>query len=223
MKMLLCHTFYQQRGGEDHSYEAEAALLESRGHDVVRFTMHNDEVQRLSRWSVASGAVWSQRAYRMVRELLKRERPSVMHCTNLFPLISPSVYYAARAEGVPVIQSLRNYRLVCVNGFFYRDGGVCEECLEKPVGWPGVVHACYRNSRAASAANVAVASAHRAPGHVGSGRHAVCDADRVRQAEIHRGRVSRQSNRVQAELHRAGSRSWHGPRGLRRICRAPRP
>ena len=164
MKVLLCHVYYQQRGGEDHSYEAEAALLESRGHEVVRFTMHNDDIRRLSRWSVGRGAIWNRRSRREVGEILRRERPSVMHCTNLFPLISPSVYYAARAEGVPVVQSLRNYRLICANGFFYRDGGVCETCLDRSSGWPGVVHACYRDSRAESAASVAVASVHRTIG-----------------------------------------------------------
>jgi glycosyltransferase involved in cell wall biosynthesis len=164
MKVLLCHTYYQQRGGEDHSYEAESALLESRGDEVLRFTMHNDEIDRRSPWSLAGGAVWSQTAYRTVRAILRRERPSIVHCTNLWPMMSPSVYYAAKAEGIPLVQSLRNYRLVCVNGFFYRHGGVCEACLDKPVGWPGIVHACYRDSRAASAASVAVAGVHRAIG-----------------------------------------------------------
>jgi glycosyltransferase involved in cell wall biosynthesis len=63
-----------------------------------------------------------------------------------------------------VVQSLRNYRLLCANGFFYRDGGVCEACLDKPIGWPGVAHACYRDSRASSAISVAVAGVHRAVG-----------------------------------------------------------
>jgi glycosyltransferase involved in cell wall biosynthesis len=164
MKILLCHTFYQQRGGEDHSFEAEAALLQARGHSVVRFTMHNDEVNRASRWSVAGGAVWSQRAYRELSRVLQEARPSVVHCTNLFPLISPSVLYAAKAAGIPVVQSLRNYRLLCPNGFFYRDGGVCEACLGRSVAWPGVAHGCYRGSRAASAVNVAVTGVHRAVG-----------------------------------------------------------
>ncbi len=164
MKILLCHAYYQQRGGEDVSFDAEAALLESRGHEVVRFTMHNDDIASRSGWSVATGAAWSRGVRRALGEILERERPAVMHCTNLFPLISPSAYVAARAAGVPVIQSLHNYRLVCANSFFYRDGRVCEACLDTRTGWPAVAHACYRQSRAASAVTVAVSRVYRSVG-----------------------------------------------------------
>ena len=73
-----------------------------------------------------------------------------MHVQNFFPLISPAAYYAAQAEGVPVVQTLRNYRLFCSNALFFRDGHVCEDCLGKTPPWPGVVHACYRGNRAAT-------------------------------------------------------------------------
>ena len=72
----------------------------------------------------------------------------MIHCTNVFPLISPSVYYAARAEGVPVVQSLHNYRMLCINGCFMRDDRVCEDCTSKTIPWPAVLHRCYRQSRA---------------------------------------------------------------------------
>jgi glycosyltransferase involved in cell wall biosynthesis len=81
---------------------------------------------------------------------------------NFFPLISPAVYYAARAEGVPVVQTLRNYRLLCSNGLFFRDGHVCEDCLGKTLPWPGVIHACYRESRAGTVPVAAMISIHRA-------------------------------------------------------------
>src|SRR5690606_31761854 len=85
----------------------------------------------------------------------------VMHCTNTFPLMSPSVYRAARAEGVPVVQSLRNYRLLCPGALFLRDGKVCEDCLGKAFAWPGVRHGCYRGSRAGSAVVAGMTAAHR--------------------------------------------------------------
>ena len=75
----------------------------------------------------------------------------VVHVQNYFPLISPSVYYAAARNRVPVIQSLRNYRLICLSGQLLRDGGPCEDCVGRHLPWPGVYHACYRNSRATSA------------------------------------------------------------------------
>ena len=161
MKILLCHNYYQQPGGEDQSFAAEARLLEQRGHDVLRFTRHNDAIDGLSRWDVVRRTLWSRQSYRELRRLIRRERPDVMHCTNTFPLISPAAYYAARAEGVPVVQSLRNYRLLCPNALFLRDGRVCEDCLGKTIPWPAIVHGCYRESRAASAVVSLMLAGHR--------------------------------------------------------------
>lgn len=162
MKLLLCHNYYQQRGGEDESFEDEAALLAEHGHDVVRYTVHNDSLATMGGWQAARRTLWNGDTYRALRTLIRRERPVLMHCTNTFPLLSPAAYYAARAEGVPVVQSLRNYRLLCANALFLRDGRPCEACLGKAVGWPGVVHACYRGSRAASAVVALMTATHRA-------------------------------------------------------------
>jgi glycosyltransferase involved in cell wall biosynthesis len=162
MKVLLCHNFYQQPGGEDQSFAAEARLLEERGHQVIRFTLHNDAIEAMTRWDVARRTLWNPDAYRQLRRLIRRERPDVVHCTNTFPLLSPAACHAARAEGVPVVQALRNYRLICPNALFLRQGQVCEDCLGKAVPWPAVVHGCYRNDRAATAVVAGMLTAHRA-------------------------------------------------------------
>ena len=160
MKILFCHNFYQQPGGEDQSFAAEASLLESHGHQVLRFTRHNDTIARMRGFEVAQRTIWSRDTFHKLRELIRRERPAIMHCTNTFPLISPAAYYAARAEGVPIVQSLRNYRLFCVNAYFLRNGCVCEDCLGKGVPWPGVLHGCYRTSRTSSAVVAATIGLH---------------------------------------------------------------
>jgi glycosyltransferase involved in cell wall biosynthesis len=164
MKLLLAHNSYQQVGGEDMVFQAEARLLESRGNEVVRYTKHNDQVAQLGRASLARITIWNGDTYREVRALLRRERPEVVHVHNTFPLISPAIYYAARAEGVPVVQTLHNYRLVCPNALLFRDGHRCEECLGKRIPIPGVVHACYRQSRAVSGAVAAMLTVHRGVG-----------------------------------------------------------
>jgi glycosyltransferase involved in cell wall biosynthesis len=162
LKVLLCHNYYQQPGGEDRAFADEGQLLETHGHPVVRFTLHNDVIAQLSRLDVARRTVWNRAVYEQLRRVIRAERPAWMHCTNTFPLISPAAYYAARAEGVPVVQSLHNYRLLCPNGLFHRDGRVCEDCLGKRLPWPGVLHACYRQSRAASAVVATMLGVHRA-------------------------------------------------------------
>ncbi|MGD0901127.1 MAG: glycosyltransferase [Thermoguttaceae bacterium] len=161
MRILLCHNYYQQPGGEDQSFAAEAGMLESRGHEVLRYTLHNDAIGQMGRLAVAARTLWNRQSYRRLRDLIRAHRPAVMHCTNTFPLISPSAYSAARAEGVPVVQSIRNYRLFCANAYFLRDARVCEDCLGKLLAWPAVLHRCYRGSRAATAVVVAMQAGHR--------------------------------------------------------------
>ncbi len=161
MKILLCHNYYQQRGGEDESFVAEAAMLEAHGHEVLQFTLHNDSIKTANLLTTATQTWWNQQVYRKLRDLIRSTGPAIMHCTNTFPLISPAAYYAAQAERVPVVQSLHNYRMFCLNGCFFRDGVVCENCLGKAVPWPGVVHNCYRDSRIASLTVAGMTTLHR--------------------------------------------------------------
>ncbi len=161
MRVLAVHNAYQQRGGEDFAVEREIELLRERGHQISTFFVSNDAIPNMSRARLAVDTVWSSSAGRSLKERLQSERPNVVHFHNTFPLISPAAYYAARSEGVPVVQTLHNYRLLCPNALFFRDGGACEDCLGKPVPWPGVLHSCYRGSRAASGVVAGMLTAHR--------------------------------------------------------------
>ena len=104
--------------------------------------------------------IWNRTTYREITVLIREHRPDVVHCHNTFPLISPSVYWAAAKQGVPVVQTLHNYRLVCINPYLYRNGRICEDCLGRsPLR--GVIHRCYRGSFAASFTVTAMLMAHR--------------------------------------------------------------
>ena len=148
MKALLVHNYYQQPSGEDQVFATEVALLKAYGHCVIEYTLHNDQVAEMKPLPLVQATIWNKAVYQDLRTLICRERPQVVHFHNTFPLISPAAYYAAKAEGVPVVQTLHNYRMFCPNGSFFRDGQVCEDCLGKAVPWSGVLHACYRKSRA---------------------------------------------------------------------------
>jgi len=161
MTVLLVHNHYRQPGGEDEVFAAEGGLLQTRGYRVVRYALHNDQTARQRPWTTAGAAIWNPAAYRAVRAVCRTERPRVAHFHNTFPLVSPAAWYAARAEGVPVVQTLHNYRLICPDALFFRHGDVCEECLGRFVPWPGIVHACYHESRPATGAVAAMLTIHR--------------------------------------------------------------
>lgn len=151
MRVLLAHNYYRFRGGEDLCFEADRELLESRGHHVITYTRHNDDVGKSSSWQEAKRTVWNRRTYEEVSELIRRETPDVMHAHNTFPLISPAIYDAAADAGVAVVQALHNYRPMCVGGVLLRDGQRCESCVGKRWATAGIRHRCYRGSLAASA------------------------------------------------------------------------
>lgn len=161
MRILMAHNYYQQPGGEDQVFAAESALLESRGHQIWRYTLHNDQVKDSNPVAVAASTLWNWDVYRDLRSLIRQHQIQVAHFHNTFPLISPAAYYAAKAEGARVVQTFHNYRLLCPNALFLREGKVCEDCLNKLLPWPAVQHHCYRESTSASAAVATLLTTHR--------------------------------------------------------------
>ncbi|HEV3022577.1 MAG TPA: glycosyltransferase family 4 protein [Pirellulales bacterium] len=164
MRIVVAHNYYKQSGGEDRVFADEVELLEAHGHWVEQFNAHNDTIKARPGFKVAWGTIWNRRAAGEMGRLFEGQRPHVAHFHNTFPLISPGAYYAARAAGAVVVQTLHNFRLVCPQAALFRDGAPCESCLGRTIPWPAVAHACYRESRAASAVVAAMLVAHRALG-----------------------------------------------------------
>jgi glycosyltransferase involved in cell wall biosynthesis len=165
MRAALCvHNRYQHPGGEDYVFAAEAALLEGKGHRVIRFEDDNSRIANRSAASTAIDAVWNAESAVSLSEVMRGQSPDVVHFHNTFPLISPSAYYAARKEGAAVVQTLHNFRLLCPGATLFREGGVCEECIEKKSLRPAITHGCYRGSRPATAAVATMLTVHRSAG-----------------------------------------------------------
>jgi glycosyltransferase involved in cell wall biosynthesis len=164
MHIALVHNYYQERGGEDAVFEGEFELLRGKGHSVDRFTIHNDAIADRGGVALALDTLWSRSSYRRLRASFRVSRPDVVHVHNTFPLISPAVYYAAKAERAAVVQTLHNYRLICPAALLSRRGATCDLCVGKMVPWPAVQHACYRGSRAASAVTATMLLVHRLAG-----------------------------------------------------------
>jgi glycosyltransferase involved in cell wall biosynthesis len=161
MKILSVHNAYRQPGGEDQVFAQEAGLLRSHGHQVVLYAASNDQVNGVNPLVLLGNTIWNRRVHRELQALMQREQPDVVHVHNTFPVISPAVYYAAGEAGIPVVQTLHNYRLLCPTATLFRAGRVCEDCLGRALPWPGVLHGCYRGSRPATAAAAAMLAIHK--------------------------------------------------------------
>ena len=165
---MQVHTRYRQAGGEDRVVETERRLLEDAGVSVEQVIFDNADLQE-SRWitgdlGLAASTIWSRAARLRVEAALARHRAEVVHVHNTFAAASPSVYGAASSAGVPVVQTLHNYRFVCPAATAFRDGHACTDCVGRRVPWPGVLHACVRGSWAQSAVAATTLSVHRALG-----------------------------------------------------------
>ncbi len=160
LRILVAHSAYQYRGGEDSVVESEIDLLRSHGHEVETYFRNNDDVKSMSLASVAVQTLWSSKAANDLTELINSFHPDVIHVHNTLPLISPSIYWAAGRAGVPVVQTLHNFRLMCLGALYLREGKICEDCVGH-LPWSGIVHKCYRGSVTASAVLAGMLTFHR--------------------------------------------------------------
>jgi len=166
MKILLIHNFYQQFGGEDSVALAERRLLEERGEDVLFWTRHNDEIKQygiLEKANFFRETVYSQRTVRDITSAVGNFKPDVAFIHNIYPLISPSLFYTLHALGVPMVQVFHDFRPYCSNGWFYVNGQVCERC-KTGNHLHGVVNRCYRDSYLLSALYSATLGVNRRAG-----------------------------------------------------------
>jgi glycosyltransferase involved in cell wall biosynthesis len=163
VRILILHSRYLSGAvsGENRVVDDEARLLIEGGHQVDVWDPAPVNAHGLRLMGAAARAIWSTDATARVRGLIRRSKAEIVHCHNLFPLLSPAVLRAASGEGAAVVMTLHNYRLLCLPATFIRDGRVCEDCLGR-TPWPGVVHACYRDSTLGSAALATSLSLHNA-------------------------------------------------------------
>lgn len=160
--VLLVHCRYRLPGGEDAVFAADRAMLEAHGHRVVTYERSNDEGGLAAKLLLPLRAVFSLKTYREVKALIRSEKIEIVHVHNTLFEVSPSVFWAVRAAGVPAVQTLHNFRLFCPNGVLLREGKVCEDCPRQKGGlFNAVRHGCYRGSRAQSAVCAFLYAFHR--------------------------------------------------------------
>lgn len=163
MRVLVAHNAYQQRGGEDSVVDDEVALLRAHGAEVELMQAHNDDVAGMGRIELLGRTLWSRPAAQEMAARCRSFRPDVVHVHNSFPLMSPAIHWAAQEVGVPVVQTLHNFRLMCPQAMLLRNGKVCEDCVGR-VPWRGAVRGCYRGSVAQSSVLAGMLVLHRGLG-----------------------------------------------------------
>lgn len=154
MKILVVHNAYQSKhiGGEDivvaREIEGLKAVLGKE--QIFEYSQSNDGIRA---WKLLKN-IWGDRSHaRAIADLVKTHQIDIVHIHNFFPLLTPSIFKAAKAAGAKVIHTLHNFRWWCAAGTLYRPGkGNCMDCVNKKWGYPAAWHGCYRGSHVQSLA-----------------------------------------------------------------------
>jgi len=170
VKVVVAHNRYREAipSGENVIVDTEIGQLRAAGVEVLPFQRSSDSIAELPAVQKALlpiSPIYGGPAQRDLAQLLRTERPDVLHLHNPYPLLSPWVIRTAHAHGVPVVQTVHNYRQVCSSGLYFRDGHNCQDCRGKLFGYPAVKNRCYRGSAAQSALMATTLAVHRPTWH----------------------------------------------------------
>lgn len=147
MNILVIHNYYKIHGGEESVFNNEVALLKEHGHNVYVYTRDNKELDamcKIQKILLPFTTIFSLKSYREVKKIIIRHDIDIVHVHNYLSLVSPSVYYAAINNRVPIVQTIHHFRLNCPATTFYRDGKICDKCSNNL--FRSIKYKCYRNS-----------------------------------------------------------------------------
>jgi len=131
MKILICHNYYKERGGEDFVFEYEVKTLKKRGYDVILYNKYNADIKSfIKKIGVFLSFFFSFYTYKEIRKIINKEKPDIAHIHNIFTLISPSIYFTLKRYKIPIIQTIHNFRFFCSNGLCLRNGKICTKCVK---------------------------------------------------------------------------------------------
>jgi len=146
VKILLCHNYYQNRGGEDIVFDTEKELLIENSYKILEYSKNSSDVNNMFNKAVTFlGSLFSLKTYIEVGRIIKKEKPDIAHVHNIFPVISPSIYYVLKNNNIKIIQTIHNYRFYCSNGLSLKDNRICSKC--ENVSIKNIFNICSKNKK----------------------------------------------------------------------------
>jgi len=142
MKVLVVHTYYKLKGGEDSVVANEIALLCSAGMEVEQLSFSNSGSTLLKLLQLP----FNYGSYQKTLRKLKEFKPDVVHIHNLHFSGSAAVVYAINKLKVPMVMTLHNYRLLCPSGSLYHNHQFFLDSLKPGFAWKAVKKGVYQNS-----------------------------------------------------------------------------
>lgn len=179
IKILLVNKFHYRKGGSETYYFALADLLRAAGHTVLFFAMqseknepcpqepffvsnveYNGPQSTAAQLKSAAKLLYSFEAKKKFAQLLKQEKPDVVHLNLVHRQITLSIVDVCKKMGVPVVFTQHDLICVCPNYTCLAPDGICEDCLSGHFG-PCIKKGCVKGSKAKSILAAAEARLYR--------------------------------------------------------------
>jgi len=142
MKVLVIHTYYKLKGGEDSVVANEIELLRAHGNTVELLSFNNNGNTFLKLVQLP----FNYAAYRQTKARIESFLPDVVHIHNLHFSGSASVIYALKIYGIPIVMTLHNYRLLCPSGSLFHQNQLFLDSTTGGFPWKAVKKGVYQNS-----------------------------------------------------------------------------
>ena len=147
MNILIIHNKYKISGGEESVVLNEEHLLKNHGQRVKIVYFNNAEISGVfQKIKVATGILYCNTSKKSLKTEIKNFSPDVIHVHNIFPKISPSIFFLANKLNIPIVQTIHNYRMICPSATLLFNGRVFEKSLDQSFAWSAIKHKVYRNS-----------------------------------------------------------------------------
>jgi glycosyltransferase involved in cell wall biosynthesis len=148
MKILIIHNKYKFAGGEDNVFHSESTLLQRYGHRVENLVFSNTTINTfIDRILSGLRIIYNPISAQVLQKKIDEFSPDVIHVHNFIPLASPSILFVAKDNGIPVVMTLHNYRLICPSATLFFQGRIYEKSLKRVFPFDAVWRGVYRNSR----------------------------------------------------------------------------
>lgn len=162
MRILLIHNKYKHAGGEDSVFRTEKNILEENHHAVKEVSFDNSSIDGwIDRLKISYRLFYNNQSEKIISEAIKTFRPDIIHVHNFFYIASPSIFFSAYKNKIPVVLTLHNYRLICSGALLMRNNIPCELCINKTLPLSGIMYGCHRSSKIQTAQLTSVTSLHK--------------------------------------------------------------
>ncbi len=188
------------RGGSDRYFFTMAELLQKHGHNVIPFTAANPKNEP-SEWDKYFPRaadfekpgpidllrfIYSRDAAKSIQRLLKNTNVDIAHFHIYYGKLTASILGGLKKAGIPLIQTLHEYKITCPVYSHLSNDEICEACAGKHF-WRALPKRCNRNSLTRTALSVAESYVSRSLGSVDKFDHFISVSHFLRKKMIQYG------------------------------------